>query len=88
MSVPGNGKALGIRYEPMHPCPTNEQTEQSDNYIRQAECYGKSKLRRRIYKRCSSLTPLRELASSHPKRESPAMAQATADWLRVEEVIT
>lgn len=34
------------------------------------------------------LTPLRELAPSHPKRESPAMTQATDAWLRVEEVIT
>lgn len=64
-----------------------EQTEQSDNYIWQAGCYDKSK-RRRIYKRCSSLPPLRELAPSHPKRESPAMAQTTDDWLSIEEVIT
>lgn len=66
----------------------DEQTEQSDNYIQQAGCYDKSKLRRRIYKRCSSLPPLRELAPSHPKRESPAMAQARDDWLNIEEVIT
>lgn len=30
---------------------------------------------------------LGELASSHPERESPAMAQATDEWLRVEKVI-
>ena len=46
------------------------------------------KLGRQTYERCSSLIPLRELAPSHPKRENSTMAQATDDWLRVEEVIT
>lgn len=38
LSVPGNCKALGIRYEYVHPCPMDEQTEQSDIYIQQAGC--------------------------------------------------
>lgn len=71
----------------MHPCPEDKQTH--DHIQRLGMMTGASSGGgfTREANHFLPLTPLRELAPSHPKREGSAMLQATVYWLRVEEVI-